>query len=171
MKVFFTASYHGKAKFQKNYNIIIDSLKSHKIIVLSFESKKTINNKNLHKEIVHFIKKADFVLIECSVNSFKLGHEATLALLHNKPVFCISQEGELTEYIKLPMFHSFTYKTVRNIPFLIDSIVKLYTNRYKTERINLLLNSSQKAFLVDKAQQENKSVSSLIREIIDLSRH
>ena len=99
MRIFYTASYYGKEKYQKYYDMILKAITDTGTEVLSPEKgnylnilqkkdlKKFKSEKEIHYEAIRRgIQWADEVIMEISNEDFQLGHEATLALQEKKHV-------------------------------------------------------------------------------------
>ncbi len=147
MKIFFIAPFEGKKYYQKSIDKIIEIIESTGAEVLSPEKTREYqdvfreeNIKKLgDKERVHYefirqgVINADAVVVEASHEDFRVGHEATLALLYKKPVLCLSQNVNYAKYISHENFNGFQYndKNVRNIVlnFLSEVSKKILSKR------------------------------------------
>lgn len=96
MNIFFSASIHGKKKFEQNYRKIVDLVKAsgHNITadhILSnnpqqmkeWEEEKDFD---FHRWVMQHIKEADAVFAELSYSSTSVGYLVSLALSAGKPV-------------------------------------------------------------------------------------
>lgn len=179
MKVFFTASYKGKKTHQKNYNKIIEVLEKNKVEIISLELQKyedllsKSDLKKLTEREIHYlfvrkgIYKARAVIIEASIDNFRLGHEATLALLYNKPVLCLSDNRDYTKYIKDPGFYAKRYKKLSDLESLIQKFLKEVRNKYLSVRMDVTVGAEHKNFIKWYAERENSNVSEVIRDMIN----
>lgn len=166
MKVFFTASYKGKKKHQKSYDTIVNTLLKNDIQLLGLEHcNRVVQNK--HDYNIQCIKKSDLVIIETSVNSFYLGHEASISIYYNKPVLCVSKNLDLAENVNLPHFYSKHYNNEEELIDIIENFLKFYKKDLSNTRINLLLPARYKNYLLARKNKENTSVSKIIRKLID----
>jgi DNA-binding XRE family transcriptional regulator len=135
MKVFFTASYCGKKSHQKQYDIIIHTLRHLKAEIISKEiqnyesliSDELINS--LPKKKVHylFMKKAieicDTAVMEVSTSSFKLGHEATLLLSKDKPLLLLSDNEIYDLNLTHPQCSSKIYSSDQDLKEYITNFI------------------------------------------------
>lgn len=179
MKVFFTAALDGKKEYQEVFNNIIEFLKSQNIEVISKEIQtneslvKRKLLKGLKPEEAHykFVKKgislSDAVIIEASVNKFQLGHEATLALLYNKPVLCVSQTKDYSIQIQHSKFYSYKYESIEELHDRISEFIKDLEKKHLPIRFNAFITPEQKTFLDWYSNKYKKSASTLVRELID----
>ena len=96
MKIYFTASMHGKTQFGANYQAVVKALKdnghtvySDHIMKWSLEEMKTWGDKeNLayHRKVLEDIKKAECVFVETSYSSASVGYMIAFAVQMSKPV-------------------------------------------------------------------------------------
>jgi len=103
MHAYFTASIIGKKHYLENYLAIIQILKSQGVTVTSdhiintdestihFETKK--ERLNFHKNLEHWINKADFMVVEATFPSISVGYEIALALHVRKPILVLYSQG------------------------------------------------------------------------------
>lgn len=112
MKIYFTASLHGRQKYQHNYETIVKILqelghtvKAEHIIT---ENKKWVEeaffseeaNKRFYPMMINWLNKSDIVVAEVSYPSVNVGHEITLASSKGKPVivlYCSENTPHLLE--------------------------------------------------------------------------
>src|SRR5689334_6767372 len=104
MRIFFTSSFEGKKFYQKYIDQIIDTIESTGAEVVSPEKSSlyqdALADENVkvfgdrdkaHYEFIRQgIASSDAVIIEASYEDFRIGHEATLAIIYKKPVLCLS---------------------------------------------------------------------------------
>jgi len=110
MIIFYTASYFGKEKYQKYYDLVLNTLEEFNVTLVSTEkgnykellgervrTKLKDNPKLLHYEAIkQGIRQADAVILEVSNEDFQVGHEATVAINEKKPTLTLSvNEGEI----------------------------------------------------------------------------
>ncbi len=96
MKIFFTASLHGKSKYNEHYRLIDEgvkakghTIKSDHILNYSIESSGGWDEqKNLqyHREVMDGIKQADALFVEASYASTSVGYLICFAVQMGKPV-------------------------------------------------------------------------------------
>lgn len=179
MKIFYTASYYGKAEYQKNYDQVLAAIKSHQVELISPEignykqilTTTDLENLKTEREIHYLaIKKgilwADAVIIEISQEDFQLGHEATLAIQSKKPVLCLSIHQDFSLKIKNRYFHATKYNQ-----YTIDEIVESFLIKAKKEslkeRFNLFLSPSQLVHLKSFAKKNQMNSSEYLRSLLD----
>lgn len=176
MKIFFTASYYGKEKYQKKYDMILKFLEVSGHEVISPEKgnyKKLLTKKELGlpKQAVHYsaIKKgilwADVVVIEISQEDFQLGHEATLAIQNKKPVLCLSIHEDFSDKIKDRYFYGGKYNQF-NYEEIIEEFIKRVKKETLNRRFNLFLSDRQLELLHKRAKENNTNISEYIRQQI-----
>lgn len=135
MKIFFTTPFPGKKLYQKEIDTIIKIIEASGATVVSPEKpeqyqealskdkqKKYGNKKLAHYEFVRQnIASADAIIFESSYEDFRVGHEATLGLMYDKPVLVLSQNIDYSEYISHEKLYG---KKYQNTPELIIAIKK-----------------------------------------------
>ena len=113
MNIFFTSPFVEKDKYKNYIDEITQTIESTgaKIIspgitreytdAFSEENFKKYGDKNrIHYEFIRQgISNADAVIIESSEEDFRVGHEATLAIIYKKPVLCLSQKQDFGKLI------------------------------------------------------------------------
>ena len=122
MKIFYTASYYGKNKYQKYYDMVLHAIQDSESEIISPELsnylellppdsiEKLKDKRSIHYEAIkEGILWADLVIIELSHEDFQLGHEATLAIQNKKPVLCLSINEDFSLKIKNPFFFGAKY--------------------------------------------------------------
>ncbi len=179
MKIFYTASYYGKEKYQESYNLVLNAIKSAEVELLSPEVgnylsvlkladyEKIKGKKRLHYEaIIRGIRWAQAVIIEISHEDFQLGHEATMALSLKKPVLALSIHEDFSKKITHPLFFGAKYNQY-NIEELIADFVKRNEKETLNERFNLFLSQRQLQNLEKHAKEKNMNNSEYIRMLID----
>lgn len=182
MKVFFTASIHGKKKYQNFYDLVLDTIEAYTDNVISPEAgnylsvltaKEKMKIKDLHKIHYEAIRKgielSDVVIIEMSYPDFQLGHEATLALISKKPVLCLSIDEDMSEKINSPYFFGAKYNA-DNIDDIIQSFLKRFSKNNLNQRFNMFLSNSQLIHIESSARKKNMSSSAYVRWLIDKDR-
>ncbi len=99
MKVYFTASLHGKDKFEKDYQVVVDSLeklghKTHSDQILknssrSVKAETPEQTAEVYQKLSKLLKSSDIIVAEISYPSVSVGHEISLGLELNKPVIAL----------------------------------------------------------------------------------
>lgn len=179
MKVFYTASFYGKAKYQDAYNLVLQSIKKTGCELLSPEVgnylstlkledySKIKSKKKLHYEAIRRgIIWAQAVIIEVSHEDFQLGHEATLALQLKKPVLCLSIHEDFSKKIAHPLFFGAKYNEY-NIEELIADFVRKFEKEHLKERFNLFLSARQLKNIEGQAHKLGMNNSEYLRMLID----
>jgi hypothetical protein len=183
MKVFYTASYAGKQKYQKHYDQILEALERQpEVEVISPEKgnyKNTLSLREMQKigdpKKIHYeairrgIGWADAVIIEMSNEDFQLGHEATLAMQGKKHVLCLSIFEDFSEKILNRYFHGAKY-TELTVDELIDDFVDKARKELLIERFNCFLSISQVQHLEGAARDHGVNMSEYLRILIDADR-
>jgi hypothetical protein len=178
MRVFFTASFKGKENYQHIYDLILKTIDEAKDEIISLERQdysylipKRLT-KSLPKNELHYtwlkkgIKKANCVIIEASKDSFRLGHEATLALLYNKPVLCLSDKKDYSDAIINPKFYADKYKNESDVKDSVKKFLKTVRINHTSIRKNIYINSEYTNFLNWYGKKNNKNDSEVIRDLI-----
>lgn len=178
-KIFFTAAYAGKRKYQKYYDLIVQSIQAcdveliatelgnYKDLLTKTELKKYKTDRERHYvAIKKGIQWADLVILELSEESFQVGHEATLALFMNKPVLGLSLLEDWGRRIIHRYFHGAKYNE-----YFVKQIISEFINKYShadlSERFNLFLSKQQLAKLEQLAQKEGMNKSELLRSLLE----
>jgi hypothetical protein len=179
MKVFYTAAYSGKEKYQKYYDQVLKAIENTGVDVISpekgnykniltqadykrFEKERQIHYEAIRKGILW----ADVVIIENSQESFQLGMEAAFAMLSKKPVLCVSILEDFSEKIVNPYFTAAKYNE-----YTIEEIVTEFINKHQkghlSERFNLFLSPRHLGYLEKISVDKGVNKSEYIRALID----
>ncbi|MBL8014852.1 MAG: hypothetical protein JNK26_01530 [Candidatus Doudnabacteria bacterium] len=182
MKVFFTAAYSGKEKYQKYYDIVRKCIEETGVELISPEKgnyKSLLTKTDLQKitadRALHYeaIKKgilwADLVIIEISEQNFQLGHEATLAIQNKKPVLCLSLHEDYSIKIIDRYFHAAKYNQ-HNAKRYVEDFINKYKKELLGERFNFFLSRGQLNFINEEAARLRLTSSEYIRRLIDKER-
>lgn len=184
LKIFWTASYHGKAIYQKYYDLVGKTIEAQQdveviatekgnykdILPGTLREKLSSNTDVLHYEAIRRgILWADAVIIEISHESFQLGHEATLAIQSKKHVLCLSVNEDYSKKIDNRYFHASRYNRM-TIDEIIEDFLALARKDLLSRRFNLFLTSSQEQFLKSKGQKSGLGASDYLRSLIDSAR-
>jgi hypothetical protein len=179
MKIFFTCSYSGKKLYQKNFDAVIKAIEKNDVELITTErpayieignkdrTKKIQNHNKLHYESIRrAIIESDAVIIDNSHESFRLGHEATLALSFNKPVLVLSVNRDMSMFIKHKNFSGAKY-TPYNLQSIIDNFVKTAHKKLLSIRFNMFISEEQQNYLQKVANFENSTMSEYLRKLIE----
>ncbi|OGG12965.1 hypothetical protein A2773_03035 [Candidatus Gottesmanbacteria bacterium RIFCSPHIGHO2_01_FULL_39_10] len=183
MKIFYTASFYYKDKYQKQYDLVLSALESMGVEVISPEKgnyKRLLSIKERGRlggkpRLEHYaaIKKginiADAVVIEISNEDFQLGHEATLAIQAKKHVLCLSVHEDFSEKIDNRYFHGAKYDEINIYEIVADFIEKVRGEKL-SERFNCFLSLSQLEYLKKTSRVNQMTISEYLRKIIDQDR-
>jgi len=179
MEVFFTASKSYKNEYQHVYDAILKAIKKHGDSIISLEvqnydyliDKKIL--KSLPQNQVHYtwlrkgINRANCVILEISRDSFRLGHEATLALLYNKPVLCLSNKTDYSDAIIDPKFYAKKYSKVEEIDGIVKNFLEDVENKHLAIRKNIYITPEYTNFLEWYGKKFKKNSSVIIRQLIE----
>ncbi len=177
MKVFFTASLSEREKYKKYYDAVVKAVqKDDEIISLEVQEYSHLIPKDIIKSIpkneLHYtwlkkgIKKSNCVIIDASRDSFRLGHESTLALLYNKPVLCLSDKKDYSDAIINPKFYASIYKDEKDVASAVSSFLDLVKSKHVGLRKNIYITSEYANFLNWYSKTNSKNDSEVIRELI-----
>lgn len=182
MKIFYTASYYGKEKYQKYYDAVLHSIESTGVELISPEKGNYLNmlsnaeklkikdKKRIHYEAIRRgIQWADAVIIEISNEDFQLGHEATLAIQNKKPVLCLSIYEDFSEKIVNRYFHGAKYNEY-NVRMIVGEFIRKINKELHSVRFNCFLTANQVKFLNEMSEKNNMNKSEYLRKLIDQER-
>ncbi len=183
MKIFYTVSKTGMATHLKDYELVFNELKKHRVgIIATFDKSYRADRPELKgvsdisgsedkyryvndSAVKRSIFVSDGVVIEASYPSFRLGFEAHLALSQQKPVLILSKNRNYANLIDSPNFFGAKYNEFT----LPDEIAKFITHvkRYRLRnRFNLFVSDDEKDYLKRAAKVNNISMSSYIRKLV-----
>lgn len=183
MVIFYTASWFGKQKYQKEYDLVRQTIKQFEVKLIGTEAgnyqqvldektreKLKDNPKLLHYEAIRQgIHLAEAVIIEVSNEDFQLGHEASLTIAEKKPVLCLSVNEDLSQRIFNDYFFGakYTAKTIK--PIIQDFLAKARALSL-TRRFNLFLYPHQVDYLAKASQEKGMNQSEYLRHLINLDK-
>lgn len=179
MKIFFTASFEGKKLYQKYIDRIIQIIESSGAEIVSPEKsreyKDAFREENVKKlgdpEKVHYefirqgIANADAIIIEASQEDFRIGHEATLAIIYKKPVLCLSINKDYGKLVRHEDFRGAKY-TENNLKKLVLDFIDLVSKRILSKRRSFLKTPEKVPLYRQKSQ--NKTIAVLGSINIDM---
>lgn len=182
MRVFYTASFYGKAKYQKQYDLVLGAIEQTSVDIISPEKGNYTNilSANLKKSfkserIIHSeaikrgILSSDAVIIEASHEDFQLGYEAGFAVENKKPLLCLSIHENFTDKMRYRYFTGFKYNEY-NIEEIVEDFISAVQKDQFSERFNCFLNPSQLHHLRNKAKENDMNTSEYLRSLIDEDR-
>lgn len=136
MRVFFTASFAGKANYQVYIDEIVSVLRKREAGIISLEmlphqkispdleAEEPESERSDYAFITHGIAEADIVIVEASHDDFRVGHEVTLALLYGKPTLVLSQHADYSKYITHELLFGVKYTTKRELRKAVNEFLK-----------------------------------------------
>ena len=179
MKIFNTASWYGRKKYLKYYNLVLSAIEktgveliatekgNYKEILSGAEKAKLPTERLIHYEAIRRgILSADAVIIEISNEDFQLGHEATLAIQAKKPVLCLSVHEDFSEKINNPYFFAAKYSEY-TVEEIIEEFIKRCQKRQLSERFNLFISPNEVQYLEKTAADRKMNKSEYLRSLID----
>ncbi len=180
MRIFYTASYFGKEKYQTLYDLVRKTIEStgvelispeigNYLSVLEEKDYKQKSKKKLHYEAIRRgISNSQAVVIEISHEDFQLGHEATLTIMAKKPVLCLSIHEDFSKKIVNPYFFAAKYNEY-NIEEIVSNFIKRIEKESLDHRFNLFLSKRQTELLETASKKAGMNNSEYIRMLIDKS--
>lgn len=179
MKVFFTTSFWGKPRYQRYVDRIVAAIESTGATVVSPEKsreyKTSFTKENIkaygdrariHYEFIRQgIANADAVVIEASHEDFRIGHEATLAIIYKKPVLCLSLNTDYGKLVRHEAFRGVKYDE-RNLESTVLAFLE-QTGKSLISKRSVPL-SHYKRWPAAAKQQSGKSVGVLGAINVDL---
>jgi len=169
MKIFFTAPYFGKAKYQKYYDLIINTIQKTGAAVISPELDPNFPPPSVaphYQYIKNGINLSDAAIMEISHECFQLGHEATLAIQNKKHVLCLSLYEDFSNKIKNQYFHGAKYSEL-NLDDIVTNFVNSLRHHEYQERFNFFLTKNQLQKLGQIATKQGITKSDYLRSLID----
>jgi len=171
MKIFFTCSYTGKAKYQKYYDLILDSIKKTGVDLSSPELDVSFPPPDVvphYQRIRDGIYQADAVIMDVSDEGFQLGFEAATAIQNKKHVLVLSLLRDFSQRIDNRYFHAAKYSEMNIEEIISDFINSLRRHEYD-QRFNFFLSQKQLQILGLNATKANQTKSDYLRSLIDKS--
>ncbi|KKR30357.1 hypothetical protein A2715_00940 [Candidatus Woesebacteria bacterium RIFCSPHIGHO2_01_FULL_39_32] len=183
MIIFYTASFFGKKKYQKYYDLVLSTLKGFDITLIGTEIgnykdllsdrvrlKLSDNPKLLHYEAIRQgIHQADAIVVEVSNEDFQVGHEAMFAISEKKPVLVLSINEDLSKRIFNDYFFGAKYTKTTIRPIIQDFLAKV-RQLTLTKRFNMFLYPHQVDYLKKAAKKEGINMSEYIRKLINIDK-
>jgi len=187
MKVFFNFAYRAKPDRNESIQTVVNFLKKKRIDVVSLEvqsyedllgkavvkkfgesADRANSDPRLHYQYVRKgMSIADAAILEVSDGDFRLGHEATLSLLLNKPVLCLSETTDFSVYILHPLFYTHRYTSQEDLKTSLETFIDEYRRKFLHIRFNGYLSPEQKNFLDWYGMQTGKNASEVVRILIN----
>lgn len=183
MKVFFTASYYGKKRYQKEYDAVRATIKKltgdiispeegNYLDVIDRETRKRLegNHELLHYEAIRQgIHLSDTVIIEASQEDLQLGHEVTIAINEKKPVLVLSIHEDFSKKIIHEYLFGAKY-TPKSVAGVVQDFLAKVREMRQARRFNMFLYPSQFEYLDRMATESGMNMSEYIRHLINLDR-
>lgn len=183
MKVFFTSSFYGKKKFQKQYDLVRITIKKFTTDLISPEEGNYLdvidaqtryrlegNHELLHYEAIRQgIHLADAVIIEASQEDVQLGHEITMAIIEKKPTLVLSTREDFSKKIIHEYLFGAKY-TPSSISATIQDFLSRVREMREARRFNMFLYPTQVEYLDEISKKNGMNMSEYIRHLINLDR-
>ena len=160
MIVFYTASYFGKKKYQKDYDLVLNTLKQFGVQLIGtevgnykdFVDEATRERLKAKPKLLHYeairqgIHMADAVVLEVSNEDFQIGHEASLAIAEKKPVLCLSVNEDVSFRVINDYLFGAKYNQ-RNVKSVVQDFLAKARRMSLSQRFNLFLYPHQIDYL------------------------
>lgn len=144
MRIFFTTPFKGKTKYQPYIDEVIRvceesgaevvSPEKDRVYQSAFTDKKLEEFGNKDRAHYEFIRQGiagvDAVIFEASYEDFRVGHEATLALMYDKPVLVLSQNEDYSRYIHHHYFSGKKYKDLADLQKLTTDFLRSLDRKF-----------------------------------------
>ena len=179
MKIFYTASFYGKATYQQDYNLVLWAIEKTGTQVLSPEKgnyttilspalkEKLKDERKIHSEAIRRgILLSDAVVIEASHEDFQLGYEAAFAVQNKKHLLCLSINENFADKMRYRYFVGAKYNEY-NIEEIVENFINMVKKDQFSERFNGFLSKAQLQYVKEKAKANNMNASEYIRSLID----
>ena len=183
MTVFYTVSFFGKKKYQKQYDLVGKTLEEFGVKVIGTEkgnykdlvNKETRDRLKNNEKLLHYetirqgIHIAEAVILEVSNEDFQIGHEASLAILTKKPVLCLSIHEDISKRVINDYLFGAKY-TEKNIKRVIQDFLVRVRQMSLSKRFNLFLYPNQTEYLEKASKRAGMNMSEYMRRLISLDR-
>lgn len=185
MKVFYTSAFKGRSMYKNYVNQVFEVIKSFEDIELTStqdrsylarepEAKQVDDLKFLEDryKYVHYnsvkraIFEADAVIIDATSRSFRLGHEATLAVQQGKPTLVLSQHKDYSNLIDHPHFFGAKYHRL-TLKEIVRKFLKHAQRTTLKHRFNMFTSDDQKEFIEKKSVELGINKSEFVRSLIE----
>jgi SAM-dependent methyltransferase len=136
LRVFFTASYAGKKRYQHFFDTILAAIRHESLVTTPEDTKKYVQSltelqsQGLNRNQAHYafirqgIASADVVIIEATEEDIRVGHEMTLALLFHKPTLVLAQGKDFGAYITHDLLTGASYETAKQAEEIVQSFLQ-----------------------------------------------
>lgn len=183
MKAFFGTTTKEAVKYEKEYLLIRDMLKSLGVEIqfdwldraLVRMKTNPIGDRNIKshvKNITNAINASDFVVIEYTVPNFSSSHQIMHAIYNHKPTLVMrlkkdnSFRDTYLEGIESDLLTIVEY-SISEVQSTLEDYIDYLGLEKKYKRCNLVLETTQKSFLDLESIRQNRSKSELVREALD----
>ena len=166
MKVLVLYSTSGKKKFEKEFIKLKQLVATYPQVELIDIGDSSKSKGKHYRSVRRAIFEADAVIIDNSKSSFKLGHEASIALAHHKPTLVLSQSEDMSEFIDHPNFFGAKYVRL-NLAEIVESFLRHASRKRYSQRLNMFISIDQEDFIESAALSLNISKSQYVRQLID----
>lgn len=183
MNVVFSCSTDKLKEYKEQYRLICCTIKElgHTLVrdwieeaIGSVEGRtKKIDRQTIYKKVLKAVEKADVVVVEGTVGSFSVGHEATLALQKEKPILFLvnssaKEKSFLHDYFidaaKPSLVMKAEYNT-SNAKSILEKFFTLYKGGGQF-RFNLMLDKDVRDYLNWASRFYQKTKSDIIRDLV-----
>ncbi len=181
MKVYFNASLLGKVKYQKEFEVIIKTMRNlgHEVYakhVMERDYEK-VNKQTKKQHEADFqrmrdgIRKSDVVVIEATYPSVGVGHMITIALEMYKPVLLLYQTTPhgllIGDPNRLLIIKKYSLNNQKKLYHIIDLFLRKSERKLLRKRFNLMIDKGQEEYLDWIAKSQAISKANFIRRLID----
>lgn len=189
MEVFFICSIDGMQQYGKDYMFVLDTIKSlgqsvyskithedYAVFNKKFGTKsdpkinKAIDGGAVVSPLYDSTRRAimwvDVVIIDNSYSSFRLGHEATIAVQHKKPTLILSQTKDYSKLIDTSYFYGAKYNRY-NLKRIVEEFIQKAQKQVLKNRFNLMLTDEQKEMLEILALKKGISQAEVLRDALE----
>jgi hypothetical protein len=167
MTLFYAASFLGKERYEKYYQMVLTAIKAAKVKLIAPDP--NCAREVYYDEVHRGMEKADAAVVEISQEDFLLGREITLAVQNKKPVLALSVYEDFSAKITSPYFFGAKYSE-RNIEEIIADFIHRAQNRQYSVRFNLFLSPAQEMYLERAGRVSGLNKSEYLRMLIDKDR-
>ena len=178
MKIYFTASITGKKHYEKNYRLIVNTLRSlgHKLILNHLFERTAVEvwgqseeiDKVFCKLLMGWLKECDLVIAEVTYPSIGVGFEIAFALNKLKPVLALYSSEQPVPLLKGMEGDQLIIERYEpeNLKASLKNLLKLLSEKIDT-RFTLLLPTNIVSFLDELSKKKKIPRSVFIRSLIE----
>jgi hypothetical protein len=184
MTIFCSTSYRGQEKYQREFELLLDTLAEFKHVTIispylkntyqplleeTLKRRKTNSRFEEYQVMRRGIRLADAVIFETSHESFQIGYEVNYALVLKKPTLCLSTHEDFSTRIQHDYFfgNHYTEKTLRA---KVQDFLSAAQDMTQSQRFNLFLYPHQIDHLQLEGQKHGMNMSEYVRFLINQDR-